>query len=92
MILRKIKYDPDISRGNSSCVKPKNIELNRNIGHKSVMSICELSIDRDDPDHILYQVIHDKEVILYASAKGFNGMVQLFTEALLNYGAAVLLV
>ena len=39
MIARKRKDDPVLLRGKSSDVKPKMIELDRKIGHKSVMSI-----------------------------------------------------
>ena len=35
------------------------IELEKKIGHKSVMSIRELFIDRDDPSHLVDQVIRD---------------------------------
>ena len=54
LIVRKRKDDPVLPRGKSSDVKPKIIELDRKIGHKSVMSIRELSIDRDEPAHLLY--------------------------------------
>ena len=88
--MRKIKDDPVIPRGKSSDVKPKMIELDRNIGHKSAMSICELFIGRDEPSHLLYQEIHDMEVIVDASAEGGNGMGQLFKVDLLVNGASAL--
>ena len=66
--MSNIKDEPVLPRGNSSGVKPKMIELDRNIGHKSVMSICELFIDRYEPYHLLYQAIHDMEGIGDASA------------------------
>ena len=75
--MRKIKDEPVLPRCNSSDVKPKMIELDSNIGHKSEMSICELFIDRDEPSHLVDQEIHDMEVILDASAEGDNGMGQL---------------
>ena len=52
------------------------IELYRKIGNKSVMSICELFIDRDDLDHLLDQAIHDMKVIGDASTEGANGTDQ----------------
>ena len=47
LIVKKRKDDPVIPRGNSSYVKPKIIELDRNTGHNSVIYIRELFIDRD---------------------------------------------
>ena len=69
MVVRKRKYDPVLPRGNSSDVKPKIIEVDRKIVHNSVMSIRELFIDRDEPAHLVYQVIHDMEVIGDTSAE-----------------------
>ena len=43
------------------------IDLDRNIGHKSVMYICQLFINRDKLSHQVYQVIHNMEVIGDAS-------------------------
>ena len=82
LIVRKRKYDPVLPRGKSSDVKPKMIELDRNIGNKRVMSVRKLFIDRDDPDHLLDQVIRYMELIGYTSSEGANGMDQLFTVAL----------
>ena len=81
-IARKIKDEPIIPRGKSSDIKQKIIELYRKIGHKSVMSICELFIDRDEPAHLVDQVINEMEEIGYASAEGANEMVQLFAADL----------
>ena len=61
LIVRKRNDDPVLPRGKSSDVKPKIIELDRNIGHNSVISICEFFIDRDDLSHLVDQVIHDVE-------------------------------
>ena len=79
-----------LPRGESIDVKPKMIELDRKIGHKSVMSIHKFFMDRDDPDHLVDQAIFDTEVIGDASAEGANGMGQLFATALLVDGAAAL--
>ena len=54
------------------------IELERNICHNSVMSICELFIDRDDTAHLVDQVIHDIKVIGDTSTDGANCMGPLF--------------
>ena len=70
LITRKIKYGPVLTRGESSYDKPKMIELDRNIGHKSVMPINELFIDRDGTAHLVYHALHDMEGIGYASAEG----------------------
>ena len=61
LIARKIKGDPVLPRIKSSNVKPKIIELGRNIGHNSVMYIREFFVDRDDPAHLVDQAIHDME-------------------------------
>ena len=90
MIARKRKDDPVIPRGKSSDVKTKMIELDRKIGHKSVMSICELFIDRDDPAHLVDQVIHDMGGIGDASTEGANGMGQFFRADLSVNGSAAL--
>ena len=82
LIVSKKKDDPVLPRGKSSDFKLKMIELDRNIGHKSVMSIHELFIDRDDPAHLVDHVIHDMKVIGDASAEGENGMVRLFASSL----------
>ena len=58
------------------------IELDRKNGHNSVMSICEFFIDRDEPAHLVDQVIRGMEGIGDASAEGANGMGQLFAAAL----------
>ena len=90
LIARKRKDVPVLPRGRSSDIKPKMIELDRNIGHNSFMSIHELFIDRDEPDHLVYQVIHDMEGIGDTSAEGANGMGQLFTAVFLVDGSAAL--
>ena len=66
------------------------IELDRKIGNKSVMSICEWFIYRDELAHLVDQVIHDMEGIGYTSAEGDNGMGQLFMKALSVDWAAAL--
>ena len=83
MIVRNIKYYPVLPRGKSRDVKPKRIELDRKIGHKSFMSIREFFIDRDETNHLVDQVIHDMEEIGDTSAEGDNGMYQLFAAAFL---------
>ena len=90
LIVRKINYDPVLQRGKSSDVKPKMIELDRNIGHNSVMSIREFFIDKDDPSHLVEQVIHYMEVIVDTSAEGGNGMDQLLMAYLLVDGSDAL--
>ena len=81
LIVRKINYDPVLQRGKSSDVKPKMIELDRNIGHNSVMSICEFFVDRDDPSHLVDQVIHVMEGIGDASAEGVSRPQKTHHEA-----------
>ena len=76
--MRNRKDDPVQPRGNSSGVKSKMMELDRKIGHNSVMSICEFFIDRDDLAHLVDQFIRDMEVIVYTSAEGSNGMGHFF--------------
>ena len=90
MILRKIKDDPVLPRGDSSDVKTKMIELERKISHKRVMSIHEFFIDIDELDHLVYQVIHGMEVIVDASSEGGNGMGQFFVVALSVDGSATI--
>ena len=80
--MRRVNYDPALPRGNSSYFNPTIIELDRNIGHKSVMSICEFFVGSDKPSHLVNQVIHDMEGIGYECDEGANGMYQLFAEAL----------
>ena len=63
LIVRNIKDDPALPKGKLIDFKPKMIELDRNIGHKSVMSISEFFIDRDEPSDLVDQAIHDMEVI-----------------------------
>ena len=77
--MRNRKDEPDIPRGNSSDIKPKIIELDRKIGHKSFMSIFKFFIVRDEPAHLVDQAIHDMEGIGDASSEGANGMYQLFS-------------
>ena len=74
----KRKDEPVLPRDKSSDVKPKMIELDRKIGHNSVMSIRKLFIDRDDPAHLVDQVIRDMEGIEDKSDGGGNRMGQLF--------------
>ena len=54
------------------------------------MSICELLIDRNEPAHLVDQVIHDMEGIGDTSAEGANGMGKLFAATLLVDGSATL--
>ena len=90
MIVRRKKYDPDIPRGNSSDVKLKTIELDRKISHKSVMSIHEFFMDRDEPAHLVDRVIHYMEGIGDASDEGANYTDRFFAAALLVDEAAAL--
>ena len=90
LIVRKRNDDPVLPRGKSSDFKPKMIEVDRNIGHNSSMSICGFFIDRHEPAHLVDQVIHDMEVIGDTSAEGGNRMGQLFAEAFSVDGSAAL--
>ena len=90
LIVRKIKDDTVLPRCNSSDVKPKMIELEINIGHKSAISIREIFIYRDEPAHLVDQVIHDMEGIGDASSEGANGMGQLFVCAFLVDGSSAI--
>ena len=90
MIVRNRKDEPVLPRGKSSDVKPKIIELDRKIGHNSFMSIRELFIDRDEPAHLVDQVIHDMEGIGDTISEGANQMGQLFVAALSVNGSAAL--
>ena len=90
LIVRKRKDEPVLPRCNSSDVKPKIIELDRKIGHVSVMPIHEFYIDRDEPAHLVDQMIYDMEEIGDTSAEEANGMGQLFASALLVNGSAAL--
>ena len=74
MIVIKIKGEPSLPRGKSSDVKPKMIELGRNIGHKSFMSIHTFFMDKDEPAHLVDQAIRDMKVIGDASDEGDNGV------------------
>ena len=76
--MRKINDDPDLPRVKSNYFRPKSIELDRKIGHKSVMSICKFFIDRDEPAHLVYQAIHDMEGIVDPSDEGSNDMDRFF--------------
>ena len=89
-ISRKRRDEPILPIVKSSDVKPKMIELDRKIGHKSVMSIHEFFVDRDEPYHLVYQEIYDMEGIREASAEGGNGMDQLFEADLLVDGSAAI--
>ena len=88
--MKKRKDEPALPRGKSSDVKPKIIELERKIGHKNLMSIREFFIDRDEPAHLVDQVIHLIEGIGDEIFDGANGMDWLFVADLLVDGAAVL--
>ena len=90
LIARKIKDEPVLPIGRSSDVKPRKKCLDRNIIHKSVMSIRELLIGRDELSHLVYQAIHEMEGIGGASAVEANSMDQLFSAALSVNGAAAL--
>ena len=48
--------------------------MDRKIGHKSVMFICQFFINRDEPDHLVDQAINDMEGITDASADWGNDM------------------
>ena len=90
LIVRKRKDDRVFPRGKSSDVKMKMIELDRSIGHNTVMSIHEFFIGIDEPAHLVDQVIHVMEGIGDTSAEGANRMGQLFTAALsVNVSAAL---
>ena len=52
-IVRRINYDPDLTRGKSSDVKTKLVELDRKVGHKNVISIRKLSMDRGEMAHLV---------------------------------------
>ena len=54
------------------------IELDRKIGHKIIMSIRKLFMDRDEPAYLAYQEINDMEGIRDAISEGNNGIDQLF--------------
>ena len=54
------------------------------------MSIREFFIDRDDPAHLVDQVIHDMEGIGDAISEGANGMYKLLAVSLLVNGSATL--
>ena len=87
--MRSRRDDPALPRGDSSDVKPKMIQLDRKIGHKQFMYIHNLSMDRDEPSHLVDQDIHDMEVIGDAISERANGVDQLFV-ADLSDGASVL--
>ena len=67
------------------------IELDRKIGHNTVISIHELFVDRYEPSHLIDQVINYMEGIGDASAEGANGMGQLFAADLSVDGSATAL-
>ena len=90
MILKRRKDEPDLPRGKSSGVKQKITELDRNIGHKSVLYICELFMDRYEPVNLVDQAIRDMEGIGDTSAEGVNGIYQLFAAAFSVDGDATL--
>ena len=66
------------------------IELDRKIGHKSVMYIYKFFMDRDELAHLVDQAVHDMEIIGDTSSDGYNGIYQLFVERLSFDGAAAL--
>ena len=67
------------------------IELDRKIGHKSVMSIRKFFIDRDAPSLLVDQAIHGMEGIGDARDEGSDGMDHLFVVAFSVDGSAALL-
>ena len=89
-IVTKRKDVPIFPRDKSSDFKPKMIELDSKICHNSVMSILEFFIDRDEPAHLVYRVICDKEAIGDTSDEVANRMGQLFTTAFSVDGYAAL--
>ena len=90
LVVRKKRDDPVLPRGKSSDFKPKMIEVDRNIGHNSAMSICEFFIDKNKTAHLVDQVIHDMKGIGDKSAKGSNWMGQLFAKKNSVDGSAAL--
>ena len=88
--MRKRNNDHALLRDKCSDVKPKMIELDRNIGHKSAMSICQFFIDREEPTDLVDQVIHDTEGIGDASVEWANRMDKLFAEDFSFEGAIAL--
>ena len=88
--MRRRKDDPDIPRGKSSDIKPKIIQLDRNIGNKNVTFIRELFIDRDETAHLVDQAIHDMDGIGDARSDGANGMDNLYAADFLVDGASVI--
>ena len=90
LIARKRKDNPVLPKGKSSDVKPEMIELDRKIGHNSVMYIREFFIDRYDPAHLVDQMIHDMKGIGDTSGEGANGMGQLFPADLSVDGSAAI--
>ena len=82
LIVSKIKDDPILTKVKSSDVKPNMIELDRKIVHNIVMSIHEFFIDRDEPAHLVDQVVHDMEWIGDRNSEGANRMGQFFAAAL----------
>ena len=53
------------------------IELDRNIGHKSVTSINEFFIDRDELYHQVYQYIHEMDK-LFAADLSVDGAAEIW--------------
>ena len=76
--MRRKKDDPTLPRGNSSDVKPNIIEVEMKIGHKRVMAISRFFMDRDDPDHLVDQMIYDMEGIRDTIAEVANIMDNYF--------------
>ena len=76
--------------GDESGTYTNQMEDGNNGGHNSVVSIREFFIDRDEPAHLVNQVIHDMEGIGYTSAEGGNRIGLLFVADLLVNGSAAL--
>ena len=90
LIVTRKNYDPALPRGNSSDVKPNIIEVDTKIGHKYVMAISRFFMDRDDPDHLVDQMIHDMEGIGDSIAEVANIMDNCFVIYFSVDGSATL--
>ena len=90
MTARNRKDEPVLPRGKSSDVKPKITELDRKIGHNSFIYIHDLFIDRDEPYHLVYQLIRDMERIGDTSAEGGSRTGQFFAADFSINGSAAL--
>ena len=67
-----------LPRGNSSDVKPNIIDVDMKIGHKPGMAIRRFFMDRDDPEHLVDQMIYDMEGIGDAIIEVANIMDNVF--------------